>query len=554
MTASAARIEQARRLGPRARIVQRATLHTGAADAVAPLRSALEDALATADFGDCGRLVLVRRLQLQPLPHHASPVQLARALEAAWRALAAHALPHHHPQAAQAPAVFFASRFEARLAWLRRVALGQAAADWFWPAALPELAPAAALTQPVDRVAALLHEEAPDAARQALTGWPDDALIALAQALSPATLDAWRPRLQAEPDHPATPSDSSVNNGPMGETATAQWATARRLPPAGTGTPAAAAWLAAIWLAPALQRRPTPVEVAQVLALQPTRTTDPALRVAATVPAAAIAVPPSVVNAPAQQPLAQSQHTHPMDASVAQPAPPGTAPHTRAASGDTPLAPARPAAPTAQRPPSPDPRTAAPTTTTQPPRARAPSALPWLTDAAPSAHAGLLLLLNVLQALRFDAWLRAQPADAQRPFVHALLLRVLDQGGAPARDPQRAWFAPTDAEQRALAAARWDGGHRSTAQALRRWLLRLRRTLRRHTGLDLPDTVTRHGWLGASATHIDVVYPLDEVALPLRRLGLDADPGWMPWFGHIVAFHFVPHDRLPDPGDGEDRG
>ena len=25
-------------------------------------------------------------------------------------------------------------------------------------------------------------------------------------------------------------------------------------------------------------------------------------------------------------------------------------------------------------------------------------------------------------------------------------------------------------------------------------------TLRRHAGLDLPDTVTRHGWLGASAT------------------------------------------------------
>ena len=63
MTASAARIEQARRRGPRARIVQHATLHTGAADAVAPLRHALEDALATADFGDCGRLVLVRRLQ-----------------------------------------------------------------------------------------------------------------------------------------------------------------------------------------------------------------------------------------------------------------------------------------------------------------------------------------------------------------------------------------------------------------------------------------------------------------------------------------------------------
>ena len=66
--------------------------------------------------------------------------------------------------------------------------------------------------------------------------------------------------------------------------------------------------------------------------------------------------------------------------------------------------------------------------------------------------------------------------------------------------------------------------------------------------------VARDGWLGASATHIDVVYPLDEVALPLRRRGLDADPGWVPWFGHIVAFHFVPREQLPVPGEGDHGG
>ena len=141
MTSSATRIDQARRLGPRGRWVQHATLRTGAADEHAALRLALEDALATADFGDCGRLVLVRRLQLHHLPHHAGPVLVARALEAAWRTLAAHALPHHHPQAAQAQAVFFASRFEARLAWLHQVAQDRPIEAWFWRAALPELAP-----------------------------------------------------------------------------------------------------------------------------------------------------------------------------------------------------------------------------------------------------------------------------------------------------------------------------------------------------------------------------------------------------------------------------
>jgi hypothetical protein len=24
----------------------------------------------------------------------------------------------------------------------------------------------------------------------------------------------------------------------------------------------------------------------------------------------------------------------------------------------------------------------------------------------------------------------------------------------------------------------------------------------------------------------------------VRRLGLDIDPGWLPWFGRVVAFHY----------------
>lgn len=545
MTASAARIEQARRLGPRARIVQHATLRTGAADAVAPLRHVLEDALATADFGDCGRLVLVRRLQLQALPPHAGPVLMARALEAAWRALAAHALPHHHPQAAQAPAVFFASRFEARLAWLRRVTRGQAVDAWFWPAALPELAPLAPAEQAIEQVVVLLREEAPDAARQALTTWPDGELIALAQALSPATLDAWRPQLHTEPAAPTPLETRAATNptAPTGETASAVRAIARRLQPASAATPEATAWLAALWLAPALQRLPTPAEVAQVLALQPSRATDPDARVAASMSATAEPAPPPAARPPAPAFSVLTEDARPPHAPGTPSAHPGV-PHQHPTS--TPPAATHPAEPSAQHTSAPEPHTATPPTASRPHRFSTPGALPWLADAPASAHAGLLLLLNVLQALRFDAWLRAQPADAQRPFVHALLGQLLDLCGAPAQDPQRAGLVLTDTDQRALTA-----GSAPLAQALRPWRVKLRRTLRRHTGLDLQDVVVRPGWFSASATHIDVVYPLDEVALPLRRLGLDADPGWVPWFGHIVAFHFVPRDQLPAPDDGD---
>lgn len=42
-----------------------------------------------------------------------------------------------------------------------------------------------------------------------------------------------------------------------------------------------------------------------------------------------------------------------------------------------------------------------------------------------------------------------------------------------------------------------------------------------------------------SRTHIDLAIPLDRISIPVRRTGLDANPGWMPELGYIVLFHFV---------------
>lgn len=40
------------------------------------------------------------------------------------------------------------------------------------------------------------------------------------------------------------------------------------------------------------------------------------------------------------------------------------------------------------------------------------------------------------------------------------------------------------------------------------------------------------------ACHVDVFYALDSVNLDVRRLGLDIDPGWLPWLGKVVQFHY----------------
>lgn len=62
--------------------------------------------------------------------------------------------------------------------------------------------------------------------------------------------------------------------------------------------------------------------------------------------------------------------------------------------------------------------------------------------------------------------------------------------------------------------------------------------------LDVPqaalhaELLDRPGRLHATRTHVDVEMPLDAVSLRVRRAGLDRNPGWLPWFGRVVTFHF----------------
>lgn len=48
-------------------------------------------------------------------------------------------------------------------------------------------------------------------------------------------------------------------------------------------------------------------------------------------------------------------------------------------------------------------------------------------------------------------------------------------------------------------------------------------------------------------SHVDVHFRLEDVSLPLRRAGLDVDPGWLPWLGRVVRFHYG--SRQPPPPD-----
>lgn len=490
------------------RLVEQAHVHAGPADGGPRWRFLLEDALRTAEFGDAGRLVVVRRLRLAGLPARPGPGQAARALEQAWAAQVRQAVPALTPGATAAPVVWFASRLEARAEWLAAWADDDRPrlAHWYWPAALQMPAAGSAVITPA--VAAQVWRAARAASapawRRQVAAWPDVRVVTLARrwALAgvlpaPASAPEGAEALDADSaDAPPEAAPEAAARAPCVHVAT-------RIAPHAPLPAAAVRWLAAHWLAEAGESSVLPPAhgLQTIVALVPRI-------VAGTAPAAAdgsTPVPPSSGPAAIEPPAAQAW-------SRLLPGPPARPVRRRAATPQ----------PAGRTPPTPPMHLDAPALAPHPALVRLARSRPWLADGEATGHGGLLFLLNMLPALGFRAWLDGQPAGPV--FVDRLFLHLLDVTGAPPDDPQRAWFDP--------AAAADD-------PRLRLWRLRLRRALRRRVRLDLGELVRRPALVTATPTHLDLVFPLDEVDLRLRRVGLDLDPGWVPWFGRIVSFHFL---------------
>lgn len=174
--------------------------------------------------------------------------------------------------------------------------------------------------------------------------------------------------------------------------------------------------------------------------------------------------------------------------------------------------------------------------------ARHPQAHPsaWPVDAAampqgtpgyaapglPTACGGLLFLLPVLARLGLPAWLGAdpiRPGEAPGAFAANVLRAALLRLEADLDDPMHA----------ALAAAAPEPDDPAWA-----WLHASRHGLRRQAGIGLATLVRRPALVAATPTHIDLYFDLDAVDLRVRRQGLDSDPGWLPWFGRVVSFHY----------------
>lgn len=70
------------------------------------------------------------------------------------------------------------------------------------------------------------------------------------------------------------------------------------------------------------------------------------------------------------------------------------------------------------------------------------------------------------------------------------------------------------------------------------WLVAMRRWCRRYARVGLRDLVCRSGRVSATSTHVDAVFDHRQADIRVRKAGLDLDPGWIPWFGRVVSFHY----------------
>ena len=502
----------------------------------------LADALRTASLPDRGRLIVFRRVDLGRLSPRSSATAWSRRLERELQALADRAVFFAEPAAARAPTVWFPDDWQPAIELAVRLVRGAESTGWFWSAAVPGWRAGLAKSTAASLLFRQLATRGGGSATLALARrlYREGALFTFAEWLTEADLAAWfapKPTFAGQPDvAEARAVTASLAALPRvwrerlaafaaqagGESARTVWAIAGMLSAHGLA----------------------PVETVQ-------------LRELASGIAASLAKAPA--NVVAEQPTAQVTSAF-----------------------------ARSAEPAAS---------AAEPATTREALAEPASASPGATQ--PTVAGGLLFTLNLLRRLGWPAWLGESDRALAGAVTRGLWQTLADRLALPADDAFRSWLGEIEpasppelvsfhAPQLAALAGRrfgdprprvlrvadrlgwrllvdgsgrlplaaWPRGQRSFDRPLtgvRRgepsWpaqvdplivalALGTHRLCRRLAGLGLRTLIVRPARLAWTETHVDVHFTLNQADLRIRRAGLDFNPGWVPWLGRVVTFHY----------------
>jgi hypothetical protein len=553
------------------RFVRRLRLRADSERAIHRAALLLEDALRTASLPDqAGRIVLVRRFALGRIDTQAAPQTLALMLERAIARMTAACVYVEDENAAQAAAVWFRDALDAHTKLALRLANGSPVDAWYWPLAVTAWRPHSTLPVALRRIMFSLAT-LPEAA-VALPRWT--AALAsegyIAQIAAALRADDIVPLARAA--HVRIPTPMHSRSPPVSDAMTQAWSPKQvaQFPLAAAAEPFdplhtllrallraadVQAGKASAWARPPLSARTRSVTTKDQAAPD-TLAAD----VAPPIPRPRIA---TVSRERSEQLAAVSERTEQSTAAL-ETAPRRGRDTIELDRGDGFFPP-----------------------TSEQPR-------------VDTRAGGLLFLVPVLQRLGFLEWLEAQPEwigfDIARRMMAIVLSRLRIARDDPAwslavwRSPAKRiaprFVAPArwreglytgEGELRfadsATGATLWDASGRlalgawkdacprslvrarhSAATATRTildvdraslvsnaWLVASRRWLRRFAGIGIASLVMRQGAIELSATHADAFFRLVDADMRVRRAGLDLDPGWVPWYGRVISFHYADH-------------
>lgn len=165
--------------------------------------------------------------------------------------------------------------------------------------------------------------------------------------------------------------------------------------------------------------------------------------------------------------------------------------------------------------------------------------LPKNLDSFDTAQGGLLFLLNFLKREDVQSLINQQQSENDFTSGWGWLFRLgqeltLDEG-----DPVTAFLA--------LQLGFKSSDQLNTLPPLpsREHLLDLAWQLYDRAGLWRPDLLRLNARVYYTPSHVDLYAPLNSVRLPIRLAGLDLNPGWLPWLGRVVTFHYEGRRRGP---------
>jgi hypothetical protein len=187
----------------------------------------------------------------------------------------------------------------------------------------------------------------------------------------------------------------------------------------------------------------------------------------------------------------------------------------------------------------------------------------------PTCAAGLYFLLHVLRRLGIAGAVEECPALAEASIAAHVLRNIAARLGVVEDDPILLGLGLSDAEFEApkdlLAAMpraawpcnlHWNEARNFTSRTLLRvWTLGVRRWCWREAGLTAREIVERRGMVWMTRTDLDVTLALEDADVRIRRMGLDIDPGWVPWLGvtgRVVRFHYRETDRRAAPNTAKE--